>query len=290
MRVVLITGASSGFGLEASLAFARKGDRVFATMRDTSRSHTLLQAAQAEGLQLEVLPLDVTEPSSFPAFVENLAAETGQLDVLVNNAGILCAGALEDVSEERLRLVMETNFFGPVLLTRAVLPRMRQQGSGHVIMISSLSGIAGLPGDAPYSASKYALEGITEALRHEVDRWGIRVSLVEAGMYATKIVDSCVPADALLPQDYPQNSPYRPLVENRLAAMKERLPDAFHPRVVGELVERIASSTEDRLRWPADEVAERVLATLFAQDDPGRDEFLRQVAGTEWWSSGKDAP
>jgi len=288
MAVVLITGSSSGFGLEGALAFARNGDTVYATMRDVARGGRLQQAADEEGLSLRIRALDVTRPQSFDAFIKTVVEEAGRIDVLVNNAGIVRPGALEDLSEPALRLVMETNFFGPLLLTRSLLPYMRARRSGFIIMMSSLSGLAGLPGDLPYAASKFALEGATEALRHEVDRWGIRLALVEAGMYATAIFDSSMVGEALLPSDYPPDSPYRPLVASRLKEVHDRRSQAFHPRIVGELFVTIAQSGGKQFRWPADEVATRVLGTMLAQDDASRDQFLRMVAGADWWSEGKN--
>ncbi len=286
MAVVLITGCSSGFGLEAALAFARNGDTVVATLRDPARGGSLASAARAEDLELHTTRLDVTEPETFAPAVQQIVAAHGSLDVLVNNAGINRIGAFEDTSEATLREVMETNLFGPLLLARAVLPVMREQGSGSIVNVSSLSGIAGLPGDVSYSASKFALEGAVEALRHEVDRWGIRVALVEAGLHATRIF-----ADALSgPLPIPEHSPYRPLIEARMAGLGARIDESFHPRAVGELLVRIAGSDGSRLRWPADEVAERVMATMLAQDDRARDEFLRDVAGCDWWSRGEAGP
>ena len=185
---------------------------------------------------------------------------------------------------------METNFFGPMLLARAVLPKMRAQGGGRIIMMSSLSGIAGLPVDVAYTASKFALEGATEALRHEVDRWGIKLALVEAGMYATGIFDNSLQGEAELPPDYPAHSAYLPLVKNRLRDVRKSLDRAFPPSVVAKLFVEIAHSDEPRLRWPADEVARGVLKTMFAQGDEERDAFLREVAGIDWWSEGREAP
>ena len=201
------------------------------------------QAAREEHLSIRVCKLDITQPKTFDAFIKGIVDEAGSLDVLVNNAGIVRPGALEDIPEAALRLVMETNFFGPLLLTKAVLPHMRAQRGGYIIMVSSLSGMAGLPGDLPYAASKFALEGATEALRHEVDRWGIKLALVEAGMYATGIFDPYTAEKVNLPDDYPQHSPYRPLVENRLNEIHSRRSEAFHPRIVGELFVTIANLT-----------------------------------------------
>jgi NAD(P)-dependent dehydrogenase (short-subunit alcohol dehydrogenase family) len=288
MAVVLITGAGSGLGLEGALAFARNGDTVFASLRDRTRGGRLLDAAAAEDLHLEVIELDVTRPDTFKGVIESIIAGTGRLDVLVNNAGIIRPGALEDVAETDLQLVIETNLVGPLLLARAVLPQMRTQGGGCIIMMSSLSGIAGLPGDLPYTASKFGLEGATEALRHEVDRWGIRVALVEGGMYATDIFEASLGKQRLLPPGYPEDSPYRALVEDRLRAVKASLEGAFHPRRIGELYVKIAESDGSKLRWPADEVAEAVLGKMWAQSDTGRDAFLREVADTDWWSEGRE--
>ncbi len=287
MRVVVITGSNSGLGLSAATSFARQGDRVYATMRDPDKAAAL--SSETAGLDVRIRALDVTRPDTFDDFLASVIEESGRVDVLVNNAGILRAGSLEDVTEAQLRLVIDTNLTGPLLLSRAALPHMRKQRSGYIIMISSLSGIAGLPGDVPYTASKFGLEGATEALRHEVDRWGIRVALVEPGMYATGIFDAALAGGDVLPADYPLNSPYRALIESRIRGVLERAPEAFDPAAVGELLARIAASDGRRLRWPADAVAEKVLATLFAQDDDARDQFLRDVSGTDWWSSGDTA-
>lgn len=288
MAVVVITGSSSGFGMQAALAFARNGDTVVATMRNTQKAGSLRDAAQNESLAVHILRLDVTDSDSFRQFVSDVVAEFGSIDVLVNNAGILRPGAFEDLDESKFRLIMETNFLGPMLLTKAVLPQMRTQASGHIIMVSSLSGIAGLPCDVAYTGSKFALEGAGEALRHEVDRWNIKISLVQAGMYSTQIFPDR--DDDVLPEDYPKDSAYRVLIETKLRGIYESLKGAFDPADVANLMVEIAASDGNQLRWPADVVAETVLQKMFAQNDAERDVFLRGVSGTDWWSNGHDAP
>ena len=289
MANILITGSSSGFGLQAALSFARNGDRVYASMRDPEKASALLHSAAKENLIVEVKTLDVTRPDTFDDFIQDMAGEAGSIDVLVNNAGLLRAGAFEDLSETMIREVIDTNLLGPLLLSRAVLPQMRRQKAGYIIMVSSLSGIAGLPGDVAYTASKFGLEGATEALRHEVDRWGIKLALVEAGMYATGIMDRSLPEDRVLPDYYPEDSPYRPLIETNLRALRERMPEAFAPSIVADLLVEIAASDGSQLRWPADDVATMVLDKMFAHSDTERDEFLRGVAGSDWWSQGLDS-
>lgn len=290
MAIVLITGCSSGIGLASALAFARRGDRVYASMRDTNKAGPLQQAANQEGLNINIKTLDVTQPATFAGVVDGIIEEAGHIDVLINNAGILRVGAFEDLSEQAIREVMETNFFGPMLLTRHVLPQMRKQKGGYIIMISSLSGVAGLAGDVSYTASKFALEGATEALRHEVDRWGIKVALVQAALYETNIFVPNLPTDSILPANYPAGSPYKALVETKLEGLRSKIPDALDPGIVGELLVKIAGSDGSQLRWPADDLSSMVLGALFGKSDKERDAFLRGAAGSDWWSEGKKGP
>ena len=271
----------------SALAFARRGDCVYACVRNLSRASSLEQLAGQEKLDIRLKLLDVTRPDSFGDFVAGVVEESGRIDILINNAGILHPGSWEDLSESKVRAVMETNFFGPMLLSRSVLPQMREQGSGYIIMISSLSGIAGLAGDVAYSASKFALEGATEALRHEVDRWGIRLALVQGGQYATNIFKGIAPDESPLPADYPSESPYRALVEFKLQHVLDGLPTALHPKGVAELLLEIADSDGSQLRWPADELSTRVLGAIQGQSDADRDAFLRMAGGTDWWSAGR---
>jgi len=284
MAIVLITGSNSGFGFEAALAFARRGDRVYATVRNASRATPLQQSAQQEDLDIHIRILDVTQPDTFQGLIGEIVAQAGRIDVLVNNAGILRPGAWEDLPEYVIREVMETNFFGPMLLTRAVLPHMRKQRGGYIIMLSSLSGIAGLAGDVAYSASKFALEGAAEALRHEVDRWGIHLALVQGGQYATSIFEH---EDST---DLDTGSPYQALVEQKLREVREGLAEAMPARIIGELLPRIADSDGSQLRWPADELAVHVLAKMHGQSDAERDAFLRMAGNSDWWSEGRNPP
>ncbi len=286
MAIVLITGCNSGLGMAGALAFARRGDTVYGTVRALERGATLRQQAEREGLDLHIRVLDVTHPDTFTPLIDSIHGESGHIDVLVNNAGILRPGAWEDLPESSVRDVMETNFFGPMLLSRAVLPHMRERGTGCIIMISSLSGLAGLAGDVAYSASKFALEGATEALRHEVDRWGIRVALVEPGQYATDLFRST----GGLPPDYPAQSPYRALVESKLREIQAGQDSAMPPELVGKLLPRIVDSDGSQLRWPADDVARHVLNSVHGQDDGARDTFLRGAGGSDWWSRGLTHP
>lgn len=286
MATVLITGCSSGIGRSAALAFARRGDRVYATVRSDTDGEDLQTTADSEKLKLQTPRLDVTQPDTFKELIHRVVSEAGSLDVLINNAGILIPGAFEDLTEAQVRSVMETNFFGPMLLTRAVLPHMRRQRNGLIIMISSLSGLAGLAGDVVYSASKFALEGATEALRQEVDRWGIRLALVESGRYATRLDRN----DGQLPSDYPQDSPYHSLISAKLDDAACRSAQAMNPDGIGKLLVTIADSDIRQLRWPSDPLAVTVLNTLHGLDDTERAAFLDDVSANQWWRDGLAHP
>lgn len=286
-KVVLITGCSSGLGLQAALAFARAGDEVFATVRDPASALELRAAARNAGVAPHIEKLDVSRPDGFAAYVDSVVARAGRLDVLLNNAGVLPVGAFEDLAEAELRAVMEVNFFAPALLTRAVLPVMRRQRDGYIINVSSLSGIAGKAGDAAYTASKFALEGLTEAIRHEVARWSIRTALVEPAQYATRMFR--ITADGAL-GSCAADSPYAPLIRAQQAQLRAVLDEGRDPALLGELLVQISRSDGRQFRWAADEVAERVRGRLWALDDGERDAFLRQVAAIDWWIEGANAP
>ncbi|MEV4299177.1 SDR family NAD(P)-dependent oxidoreductase [Microbispora rosea] len=188
-RVWLITGCSSGFGRELALAAAAAGDRVMATAR---RPETLSELAdQGEG-RISTVALEVTEPASIDAAVRATLALYGRIDVLVNNAGLFMIGAVEETSMEQLRALMEVNFFGAAEVTKAIVPLMREQGSGTIVQMSSLGGRMTYPGLAGYDAAKHALEAFSEALSSELAPLGIQVLLVEPGMFRTKISSNMV--------------------------------------------------------------------------------------------------
>lgn len=188
-RVALITGCSSGIGLITTVELASRGYRVVATMRNMNRRDRLDRAVDTAkvGERVDVRKLDVTSGDSIASAVDGVLKDYGKIDVLVNNAGFPMAGFAEDVQLAELREQFETNFFGSVAVTKAVLPQMRARGSGHIIMVSSVAGRAGQPSLSSYASSKWALEGWTESLRMEMYSLGIRVVLIEPGAHETDI-------------------------------------------------------------------------------------------------------
>jgi NAD(P)-dependent dehydrogenase (short-subunit alcohol dehydrogenase family) len=245
-KIALITGASSGFGLLTAIELAKNGFRVVATMRDLARRARLDQAAAAAGIaaQLDIRALDVTNFDSLPGFLDAVVAAHGRLDVLVNNAGFAVAGFAEDIQLEELRRQFETNFFGAVAMTKAVLPTMRRQRSGHIIQISSIGGLAGAITASSYSASKHALEGWSESLRLELNPLGIKVVLVEPGAFAT---DIWTRGAVMGKQATTQASPNfeRTL---RMRDVIQKLPKA-DPIAVARLISTIARNPNPKLRY-----------------------------------------
>ncbi len=188
-KIALITGSSSGIGLLTTIELAKDGFKVVASMRDPGRRERLDQAAAAAGVagHIDVRQLDVTQFDSIPGLVAGVVRDYGRLDVLINNAGFAVAGFAEDLTLDEIRLQFETNFFGAVAMTQAALPVMRQQRSGHIIMVSSIAGLHGSFSVSSYSAAKFALEGWSESLRMEVSALGIKVVLIEPGSFQTGI-------------------------------------------------------------------------------------------------------
>ena len=181
-KVWFITGASRGFGREWSIAALERGDRVAATARDTS---TLDDLVSTYGDAVLPIQLDVTDRDADRAAVAQTHDHFGRLDVVINNAGYGHFGMVEELSEDELRAQLETNLFGAVWVTQAALPYLREQGSGHLIQVSSIGGISAFPGIGAYHASKWALEGFSQALAQEVASFGIHVTLVEPGGFST---------------------------------------------------------------------------------------------------------
>lgn len=181
-KVWFITGVSRGFGREWALAALGRGDRVAGTARDLGAVADLVGEYPETFLPLR---LDVTDRAGDFAAVERAAGHFGRLDVVVNNAGFAQFGMVEELAEREIRAELETNFFGALWVTQAALPILRAQGSGHIIQVSSLWGIAASPSVGAYNASKWALEGLSEALAAEVADFGIRVTVLEPGTYDT---------------------------------------------------------------------------------------------------------
>jgi NAD(P)-dependent dehydrogenase (short-subunit alcohol dehydrogenase family) len=243
---ILITGCSSGIGHATAERFAARGWRVFATMRrPESSGGALRDEAARQGWRLTTPALDVTRDDSVAAAVAGALGETGgRLDVLVNNAGYYALGPLEETTPDELRAQLETNVVGVHRVTRAVLPAMRERGSGTIVTLGSVSGRVAVPIVGAYHASKWALEGMIEALRLELLPFGVRVVLIEPGPFKTALHSNEVRAAASGRPD----SPYA-AVDAAYVRQAGRMRRAEVKQVV-DVIERAATARNPKLRWP----------------------------------------
>jgi len=244
-RVALVTGASSGIGEVAARQLLDAGFTVYGTSRRATAGE------QRDGVVF--LPLDVTDDESVTAAVSEVLYRSGRIDVLVNNAGLGVAGAAEESSVEQAHALFETNVFGAMRMTRAVLPVMRTQGSGRIINVSSIVGLIPVPFMALYSSTKHALEGYSQSIDHELREYGIRVLLVEPGFTKTGFDNSRAAADEPLPL-YAER---RAIVD---AGLAESLRTGDDPSVVGEAIVKAATDRRPKLRYTAGKTARRVSA------------------------------
>ena len=247
-KVALVTGSSSGIGLLTAVELALNGYRVVATMRNLESRGRLEEAAQKARVRdrLDLRRLDITEFDSLPGAVDAIVRDHGRVDVLVNNAGFSVAGFAEDMALAELRHQLETNFFGNVAMTKAVLPVMRAQKSGHIITVTSVAGRLGQPLLSAYCASKYALEGWNESVRIETHSLGIRVVLVEPGSYDTDIWtrNVKVASGALDPA-----SPNKERSQRFVEFVKNSAKHRRDAREVARLIVRIARDPNPKLRY-----------------------------------------
>ena len=229
-KVALVTGSSSGIGLETSLALARDGYRTFASMRDTGKASTLQEAAKKENLSIDVIELDVDRDDSIKSAVSKVMSEAGRIDVLVNNAGYGLFGSLEDVSIEDFKKQFQTNFFSIVRMIQEVAPIMRKQKTGFIVNISSIAGRIGFPGSIPYISSKFALEGLSESLRYELDPFGVKVIIIEPGVIKTPFFTSMKVVEPK------PDSPYKESTNKVISGVKMMAELGTEPAEVGKTV------------------------------------------------------
>lgn len=233
-KVILVTGASSGIGQACATALAQQGHRVYGTSR----------SPRDETGGFAMLALDVTNEASVNAGVQTLLDREGRIDVVINNAGIGCGGAIEDTTIEEAYTIFETNFFGVLRVCRAVLPTMRAQGSGTIINISSIGGLVSLPFQSLYSASKAALEGMSESLRMEVKSFGIHVVLVEPGDTCTQFT-----ANRRSTQAADESPVYREAYRHTQARVEADERNGIPPETVAHTVMRIVATPRPKVRY-----------------------------------------
>lgn len=248
-RVVLITGASSGIGEACARRLAAEGDRVYGTSRHSSE--------ETGASDVQMLAMDVNSDESVNAAIEQIVQAEGRIDAVVNNAGFGIAGAIEDTSIEEARALFETNFFGMLRVCRAVLPVMRKAHHGTIVNTSSLGGRIGLPYQGLYSATKFAVEGMSEALRMEVHQFGIRVIMIEPGDFRTGFTKNRRYVAAAQ-----QDSIYRESFERTIKVAENDEQSGSSPEQIARLLVRILGSRSPKVRYSVGGISQRGAAIL----------------------------
>jgi NAD(P)-dependent dehydrogenase (short-subunit alcohol dehydrogenase family) len=254
-KVAVVTGSSTGIGFETALLLARSGFHTYATMRDLKKSKNIAEIANAENLPLEVLQLDVKDDISVNGAVSKIIAESNRIDVLVNNAGYGLFSPLEDVTLDQVREQFETNFFGAIRVMREVMPTMRRQRNGIIVNVSSLVGRIGLPLSSAYVATKFALEGLSESIRYELNEFGINLILIEPGVIKTNFLENLKTADTTLKSE----SPYAELVDRTTKEFGKMMNSSSSPIIVAEAILRAITSKDPEFRYVAGDDAESIM-------------------------------
>src|SRR6476646_10707771 len=244
-KVAIVTGSSSGIGYETALTLARNGFLTYATMRNLNKSENIKKVATKENLPIHIHQLDVTDDVSVKNAVQAILSETGRIDVLVNNAGYGLNGAFEDLAMDEIKAQYETNVFGLIRTTQAVLPIMRRQKSGIIVNISSGAGRFGYPGGSAYVSTKFALEGLSESMAYELDRFDIKVALVEPGFVRTNF------SSVIAKKSQDPDSEYSKMTEKMAERMEVMRQNASSPELVANVVLEAVTSRNPNLRYLA---------------------------------------
>ena len=247
-RVVLVTGASSGIGLACAAYLAGRGFRVYGTSR---------RAAAGSPGNVTMLTADITDDRSVEQAIATVLDREGRLDIVVNNAGMGIAGPVESTSIEQAKGQFEVNFFGAFRVCRAVLPAMRRQRSGYIINIGSIGGLLAIPYQSMYSASKFALEGLSEALRMEVRPFGIRVVIIEPGDHKTALTENRQFTEISIATDA-----YSPSFEAALLKTAHDEQSGPAPEQIARLLYRIVNQRQPRLRYTIGPIPQRAAVWL----------------------------
>ena len=262
-NVVVVTGSSTGIGYETSLMLARNGFLTYATVRNLNKSESMKSIATKENLPIHIKQLDVTDDISVKNAVEAISSETGRIDILVNNAGYGLNGAFEDLAMDEIKAQYETNLFGLIRTTQAVLPIMRRQKSGTIVNISSVAGRFGLPWSSAYVSTKFAIEGLSESMSYELQPFGIKVVLVEPGVIKTNFLDGMVIAK----KSQDPKSPYSQIIQKMVNGLEEMMKNKSPPDLVAKVVLNAVTSENPSLRYLAGNYAEQWLGKRNTSDE-----------------------
>jgi NAD(P)-dependent dehydrogenase (short-subunit alcohol dehydrogenase family) len=273
-KVAVVTGSSSGIGYETSLLLARNKITTYATMRNMSKSNGLMEIASKENIPLNVAQLDVNDDISVDNAIRNIIRENERIDILVNNAGYDLFGSLEESSLEEIKQQFETNVFGVMRTTKAVIPIMRKQGNGTIVNISSVGGKVGLfPFTSAYHGTKFAIEGFTESLRQELADFNIRVILIEPGAISSNFAMNIKTAEGF----DSNKSPYASLAQQVLQGFNSLFAAySSHPSKVAQTILNVLNSSNPELRNPVGEDAEALFRARAQLSDKDMEKWARE--------------
>jgi short-subunit dehydrogenase len=219
-KTVLVTGCSSGIGYATCLVFARNNFATYGSVRDLSKAERIQEITNKEKLPLKIIRLDVNEDESIRIAIQKIISDSGGIDILINNAGYGMFGPIEEISIKEIKEQFETNFFGTIRLIKAIVPIMRKQRNGTIVNISSMVGRFGVPLNAAYVSSKFALEGLSESISFELEEFGIKVIVVEPGVIQTDFFHN------LKVRGNDTKSPYYKLMDKRIAFLKAAMKNS----------------------------------------------------------------
>ncbi len=268
-KIAIVTGSSSGIGLETALALAREGFYTYATMRDTKKGSKIVDISKKENLKIEVLELDVDNEKTIRNAVEKIASEKSRIDVLVNNAGYFLVGCLEDLTIEDIKGQFETNFFGVVRTIQAVLPFMRKQRSGIIVNVSSVAGRIGFPVTPAYISSKFAIEGLSESMRYELYPFGIKTIIIEPGVIKTNLFES-------LKKTTKPNSAYKEITEKVMTGLAMMSEMGTPPQEVARTIVKAVISENPLPRYPVGNDAVMFLEARKSKTDLEFENYLKK--------------
>ena len=252
-KVVLITGCSSGTGLETALEFARKGFKTFASMRDLNKKSELENKVNDENLDVEILQIDVTNQETIDSAINSIKNQVNKIDILVNNAGYGMIGSLENLSLEEIKNQFETGFFGPIRMIKAVLPLMKEQKSGRIINISSIAGQIGFALSSAHVSSKFALEGLTDSLRQELSLYGITLALIQPGVVKSKFHENMKIVAAS------NNPTFKEMTETMIKQAEMLFQNGTEPKIVAKKIFDVANLDNPEPRYAVGEDAELLM-------------------------------
>jgi NAD(P)-dependent dehydrogenase (short-subunit alcohol dehydrogenase family) len=272
-KVAVVTGTSSGIGREISLLLARNGFTTHATMRNLTKGSELRNVADKERLPLKIARLDVTDDNSVRDAIQTIFDESKRIDVLVNNAGYGLTGALEDLSIDEIKSQYETNVFGLVRTTQAVLPIMRKLNSGTIVNISSGLGRFGIAASSAYVSSKFAVEGLSESMSYELEPFGIRTIIIEPGVIKTNFFNSAV----LAKKSHDPKSRYTHLIKGMESGMAKLIENAADPEFVAKVVIGAITDENPKIRYLAGKDVEEIMGIKHKMSDEDFHNFIKQM-------------